>query len=228
MHRVKINHFSESFLWLRDKWRLPLTWSVSESKIALAEISSKSFPSWKWALLMSIIFLLYPGASVVFQHLTILSTSVLQFDVAQVSYQVIYLSNTLLLYSNLFTDKLTFFRRTKGGEFFERHCVCLPWCLLTWQYLSMDFIHRFISVSLSTEIGFYFYPQDSYKAACQVRNTKWAKVFKLRIWSWSLISSYMTKRSRNFGWFILKRCMLSHFLPEMSSVGIADLDENSP
>lgn len=121
-----------------------------------------------------------------------------------------------------------FLEGQKGVSIFKRHCVCLPWCLLTWQYLSMDFIHRFIPVSLSTEIGFYFYPQESCKAACQVKNTKWAKVFKLRIWSWSLISSYMTKRSHNFGWFILKQCMLSHAVPEMSSVGNADLDENSP
>lgn len=50
-----------------------------------------------------------------------------------------------------------FLEGQKGASIFERHCVCLPWCLLTWQYLSMDFI----SVSLSTENGFYFYPQES-------------------------------------------------------------------
>ncbi len=100
---------------------------------------------------LSIIFLLYPGASAVFQHSTILSTSVLQSDVAQVLYQEIYslhLSIHLLfvsVHSNLFMKDPTFSRRIKGVSIVKRHCVCLdvflhdsiyPCILSTDSYLS--------------------------------------------------------------------------------------------
>ncbi len=185
---------------------------------------------------LSIIFLLYPGASAVFQHSTILSTSVLQSDVAQVLYQEIYslhLSIHLLfvsVHSNLFMKDPTFSRRIKGVSIVKRHCVCLdvflhdsiyPCILSTDSYLSSRQLNLAFIFSHNRQT-------EGCKAACQAKNMKWAKVFKLGIWSWSLISSYMTKKSHNFGWFILKQCMLSHCLPAMSSSGNTDLDENSP
>lgn len=124
----------------------------------------------------------------------------------------------------------TFSRRIKGVSIVKRHCVCLdvflhdsiyPCILSTDSYLSSRQLNLAFIFSHNRQT-------EGCKAACQAKNMKWAKVFKLGIWSWSLISSYMTKKSHNFGWFILKQCMLSHCLPEMSSSGNTDLDENSP
>ncbi len=89
-----------------------------------------------------------------------------------------------------FFMKDNIFKEDKVGEYCQK-TLCLPWCLLTWKYLSMHFNHGFVSVFPSTEFGFYFSPQQTdwgCKAACQAKNMKWAKVFKLGIWPWSLTS----------------------------------------
>lgn len=180
--RIKINNFSETFLQLWDKWRLPLTWYVSESKIALAEISSESFPFWKRALLMPVHYIFIVSRSICslstlnysfnFRFAIWCGTSIISSDL-----QSAFVHPSIICFSAFkpFYERPIIFKEGKGGEYCQK-TLRLPWCLLTWQYSSMHFIHRFISVSPSTEFGFYFQPQQ----------TEWGfakQLVKHRTWS---------------------------------------------
>ncbi len=59
------------------------------------------------------------------------------------------------VHSNLFYERPNIFKEDKVGEYCQK-TLCLPWCLLTWKYLSMHFNHSFVSVFPSIEFGFYF------------------------------------------------------------------------
>jgi len=67
-----------------------------------------------------------------------------------------------------------------------------PWLSSTDSYRSPQLMKLFF-------FSFTHNRQTEGCKACQVKDTIWAQVFKIRIWSWSLISNYMTKRSHILG-----------------------------